>query len=288
MAGIEIGKLIRLRGFATWVPSGMLCASACAAAWLGGTPRAMGKDAMVGFHAAYRIEDGKPAESGVANAVMGSYLGQLGLPDRAIIYLTSSAPTSMNWLTPRIADSLGIEVKVFDLDTAVTEPRASPNAVSLERRASDFINDLYRRLSGPNEAMISWAFNHYSLQTDYFGKARRRDDIIADLARWFERWPRRYYLPREQSVSVKCDQAANTCTVEGLLDFIAESFERDERSVGTATFSFTLAFAQDGGDPKIRVENGRTIHRQKERITGSSHDLAGPLSRAPDRLSTPP
>jgi hypothetical protein len=33
-AGIEIGRAIRLKGFSTFVPDNLLCASACALAWL--------------------------------------------------------------------------------------------------------------------------------------------------------------------------------------------------------------------------------------------------------------
>ena len=39
LAGIEIGKAIRLKGFSTIVPDGVQCASACALAWLGGRTR---------------------------------------------------------------------------------------------------------------------------------------------------------------------------------------------------------------------------------------------------------
>jgi len=38
-AGLEMGRAIRLRGFATAVPQGALCASACALTWLAGSPR---------------------------------------------------------------------------------------------------------------------------------------------------------------------------------------------------------------------------------------------------------
>ena len=41
-AGLRIGKIIRLRNFATIVPDHVLCASACALAWLGGARRFMG------------------------------------------------------------------------------------------------------------------------------------------------------------------------------------------------------------------------------------------------------
>jgi hypothetical protein len=50
LAGIQIGEMIRLRGWSTYVPSA--CASACALAWLGGTQRFMTPIARIGFHAA--------------------------------------------------------------------------------------------------------------------------------------------------------------------------------------------------------------------------------------------
>jgi hypothetical protein len=90
-AGIQIGTAIRLRGLATLVPDGSRCASACAIAWLGGTPRVMGQNARIGFHAAYRLERGAPVATGVGNALLGAYLNTLGLSDRAIIYVTMAA-----------------------------------------------------------------------------------------------------------------------------------------------------------------------------------------------------
>ena len=41
VAGIQIGETIRLKGFTTVVAGNARCASACAIAWLGGTPRLM-------------------------------------------------------------------------------------------------------------------------------------------------------------------------------------------------------------------------------------------------------
>ncbi|MBB4006228.1 hypothetical protein [Allorhizobium taibaishanense] len=58
-AGLEIGRAIRLRGFATAVTPGTLCASACALTWLAGSPRLISHASKVGFHAAYRLIDGK-------------------------------------------------------------------------------------------------------------------------------------------------------------------------------------------------------------------------------------
>ena len=56
VAGIEIGRLIRLRNFVTGVAPKTRCASACALAWLGGTQRFMSSSCLIGFHAASVVE----------------------------------------------------------------------------------------------------------------------------------------------------------------------------------------------------------------------------------------
>jgi hypothetical protein len=113
LAGIEIGKVIRLKSFATVVVNGKRCASACALAWLGGTPRYMATNSFIGFHAAYVEKEGRAAETGVGNALLGSYLNQIGLSESAVIYITIRAPNEMNWLTLREAERNGIDVKLF-------------------------------------------------------------------------------------------------------------------------------------------------------------------------------
>jgi hypothetical protein len=114
-AGIEIGKAIRLKDFATYVPPDVVCASACALAWLGGTSRLMASSAQIGFHAVYRIENGTRRESGVGNALVGAYVNSLGLSERAIRFISSADPAAMQWLTLENASRVGIEVARFDL-----------------------------------------------------------------------------------------------------------------------------------------------------------------------------
>ena len=117
-AGLEIGKAIRLRGFATAVPPDALCASACALTWLAGSPRLLDATSKLGFHAAYRLVDGKASESGSANALVGAYLNQLGLNDKAVVYVTSAPPEGVEWLTAQTAASVGIGYEA----TSVTAP----------------------------------------------------------------------------------------------------------------------------------------------------------------------
>jgi hypothetical protein len=108
IAGLEIGRLIRLKNFSTIVPHDRRCASACALAWLGGTPRYMGANAEIGFHAVYDARTGQ--EDGAGNALVGAYLNQLGLPDGAVYFITRAPPTSITWLTQTDAERVGIEI----------------------------------------------------------------------------------------------------------------------------------------------------------------------------------
>jgi hypothetical protein len=124
VAGIEIGEVIRLKGFATFVPDRARCASACALAWLGGSPRYMAARARIGFHAAYNATSGQ--ETGVGNALVGAYLTRIGLPYSAVIYITQASPRSMTWLSLADAKRQGIEVSLKSGELTSPIPQKLP------------------------------------------------------------------------------------------------------------------------------------------------------------------
>ena len=110
----------------------------------------MTSSAQIGFHAVYVDEAGVPEISSSGNAIVGSYLNALGLPEVAVLKLTSAAPNDMHWLTPREALSFGIEINVLaDDQTSGTQATPGNGAVGkrtdatstaqLEAEASDFV-----------------------------------------------------------------------------------------------------------------------------------------------------
>jgi len=116
--GLAIGRLIREKNFATVVPKDKVCISACANVWLAGTTRYVDDNVMIGFHGDAEIpgKNGVPIKganavaSAPGNAVVGAYLGWLGLSDKAIYALTEKGPDDMLWLTSKQqAIDLGIE-----------------------------------------------------------------------------------------------------------------------------------------------------------------------------------
>jgi len=270
-AGIEIGKAIRMRNFTTWVPSGSACASACAMAWLGGTKRLMGKHALIGFHSVYRVEGGAPVETGSGNAMYGAYLAQLGLSDRAIYYLSSAAPESMNWLTPPEAESLGISVAVYD--PAPTQPglRSNGGAVSnLETRSKDFVVAINVIISGPTEKFLNIVNDIYSERVLYYGKLLPRSEVIKQLTKFIARWPTRNYAVRPESMKVQCNEQTRECHIDGMIDFDARSLERRQRSHGVATFDYLLSYRPGARWPVIVSENGSVVNRTVEALAPAS------------------
>jgi ATP-dependent protease ClpP protease subunit len=128
LTGIQMGEVIRLKGFATFVPERGRCASACALAWLGGSPRYMAARAKIGFHAAYNATSGQ--ETGVGNALVGAYLARIGLPYSAVVYITQASPRSMTWLSLADAKRQGIEVSLKSGDPTAPIPQKLPAEVS--------------------------------------------------------------------------------------------------------------------------------------------------------------
>lgn len=272
-AGIEIGKAIRMRNFTTWVASGSVCASACAMAWLGGTRRLMGKGALIGFHSVYRFQGGAPVETGSGNAIYGAYLAQLGLSERAIFYLSSAAPASMNWLTPVEAEGLGITVAIYDPAPTSGRPSARPNdnaVSSLEARSKDFVVALNVILSGPTEQYLKILNDIYSEQVSYFGKLLPRGDVVNQLTKFIARWPVRNYAVKPESVKVQCNEQTQECHIDGMIDFDAKSQERGQHSHGVATFDYLLSYRPGARWPVIVSENGSIVNRKLEALVPPS------------------
>lgn len=134
---IEIGKAIRLKEFATVVLPETVCTSACALIWVAGSDRFAHPSSKIGFHASSREVGGRQVEVGVGNAMVGRYLTQLNLPERAVIFATVASPDEIQWLEMKPDSSSGIEFTLIpeDVESGST-PASSPNPTLSSARAS--------------------------------------------------------------------------------------------------------------------------------------------------------
>ncbi len=109
---LEIGKMIRLKGFSTAVQDAT-CASACALLWLAGEPRVMSNFTSIGFHTSFRTDkNGVAIARPTDGAIIGAYLTSLGFNEKVVLYVVSASPQEMHWLQKSTADRLGIAVNV--------------------------------------------------------------------------------------------------------------------------------------------------------------------------------
>ena len=109
---LEIGKMVRLKGFATAVQDAT-CTSACSLIWLAGEPRYMNNFTSIGFHTAFTTDTaGVNTSHPTDGAVIGAYLTSLGFSEKVVLFVVSASPKEMHWLQKSTADRLGIAVNV--------------------------------------------------------------------------------------------------------------------------------------------------------------------------------
>jgi hypothetical protein len=208
--------------------------------------------------------------SSVGNALTGHYLAEIGLPSRAVIYITEAAPREMTWLTPAQAQANGIEVAMI-AGTAGSAtnpsplppapPARAPAALSLPDMAINFVRRLYAITSEDNEAALRFLASAYASQVSFYGGMQGADAILRQKRQFLERWPLRVYIPRADTIQASCDEGQRTCSVTGIIDWDARSPTRAAASAGVSNFAYDLIFPV-GRQPYITGENGRVLSRQ--------------------------
>jgi len=264
VAGIEIDKAIRMKGFSTLVPNDMHCASACALAWLGGRVRAMSRSARIGFHAASVADKGEVTS--VGNAMIGAYLNQLGLPTSAIVYITEPSPDEIRWLTFSDAQTYGIDGKPLEIEetpasraTQDTRPPPSrmPSSTSQQGRARDFVIDYFEKSGLPNDAALKQLTKFYTNNINYYNKIVPLEAVVSEKVKFFERWPIRKYVVDTSTLVINC--SPTECLIGGEVAWRMHSPERKAISVGKAKISYTVI---PGNGMLITSEWSKVISRE--------------------------
>jgi hypothetical protein len=262
-AGIEIGKAIHLKGFATYVPDAIQCASACALAWLGGRVRYMSNTARVGFHAVYVDSGGQAAVSSAGNALVGAYLNQLGLPASAIIYITDAPPEGMQWLNFTDAQHYGIDVRPFNLAAPPAAVRRTLPSDLASAQVSTVTKEVYEFVSAtnrPSDLSLSYLDGKYRDQVNYYGRILSKASVLSDKRAFFRKWPVRNYSIQPASVSVTCE-TTSICKAEGVFNWEASGDILSSK--GSATFS--LLWVLEGNIWKISSEKSQPVERKVTR-----------------------
>ena len=250
-AGIEIGKVIATSGFATYVSG--ICASSCALAWLAGAPRILSPSAKVGFHLAYKNDLDK-TESGAGNALVGSYVTELGLGENVVRYITSAAPTDIQWLTSRDADLLGVDVILSNIDTKMGSNKNTPENVVVQETtdaAIELIKSIIISTTYSDIKALKTVREYYADNILYFGKLKSKSEVYSDKRKYLTRWPYRTVSLREDTITASC--RFSRCKVTGIYNWGVGNAKGSKKS-GTASFIYefevsdTIHIIAEGGE----------------------------------------
>ena len=127
-------------------------------------------------YAAYVERGGRATETGAGNALLGSYLTQIGLSESAVVYITKAAPTEMTWLNSRDAKQIGIDVIPWVSVQSSSKPAQPPGPLrnatgeDLVTRARSFVAAIQSRWSDANSSGLAWLGAVYAQDVDYYGK----------------------------------------------------------------------------------------------------------------------
>lgn len=304
--GLAIGALIRARRYWTFVPDDADCASVCGLIWLGGVKHFVGEKGNIGFHAAYTKDGDEARESGVANALVGAYLNELGLSLDAIAYITSASPTEMQWLTPQDARRIGIDFVVLPTEPRrqrrnpypfmLSPPPSSPpltdgpapvpspysppspslSGTAQEQRAMSVVLGYYALWSEAT-TNVDALTAYYAERVHYYGGFTSRAKVMDDKQKFSLRWPIRKYAIRPGSLSAQC---ADTCSVSAIVEWDTKSYERNDHSVGSANILLKIVLNGSPTGGVIVSESGGVIVVKKE-------PLQPPRPAAPAPATTP-
>lgn len=112
-AALAIGTEIRERGWATLVPPGASCASACSLIWLAGARRMLADDGRIGFHAMSISRDGYVHETHQADIDLHRWLTGLGYSEDTTATIVNTPSALVRWLDRIELQANGIETDPY-------------------------------------------------------------------------------------------------------------------------------------------------------------------------------
>ena len=108
----------------------------------------------------------------------------------------------------------------------------------------------------PKEDLLATARNFYSNSVSFYGKLLSQSEVLADKAKYADRWPSRAAAARAPTIRTFCN--GNICRVTGLYDWSVADPRRKASAKGSAEFEYVIDMS-DGY--KVIAENGKVLTR---------------------------
>jgi hypothetical protein len=159
---------------------------------------------------------------------------------------------------------------------AENNPTPPPDELAeLRSEALDFVNRYIRYGNEGSDRSLRLAEEVFEERVFHFGKMKTKQEVLAEEARHWERWPKQIYNLRPESVSAACALSPDQCTVDAILDWDASNLSRNEGSTGSSTWHVVLSKSQ--GSMTISAMGGEVINKRNYKLNQEPEFCLGPF-----------
>lgn len=245
-AALVMARDVRRLGFATVIPEGHGCYSACAFVFFAGVSR--DANGELGVHQ-ISSDNGDLVSGQIALSDIIDVLSAYEVPDEIIVDMLRTPPDDMHIYSSSDLAILGL---------ADHQPAARLQLTDrLDDKAATFAIRLNSEWSGPNASALPYIFDQYASEVLFYGNDWSAEKVLSDKRAFATRWPIRSYRILPGTLKTSC--IGSTCEVSTEVEWKASSPERSAFSSGVALHEFILHW--DGLRFRIVSENGRVLKR---------------------------
>ncbi len=155
------------------------------------------------------------------------------------------------------------------------KPQLPDQLAELRSEALNFVNKYIQYGNEAADRSLRLVEDMFAEQVFHFGKFKTKQEVLAEEARHWERWPKQIYNLRPESVSAACSLSPDQCTVDAILDWDASSAPRNEGSTGSSTWHVVLSKSQ--GSMVISAMGGKVIDKRNYKPNQGPEGCLGPL-----------
>lgn len=265
-SALLVAEEIHERKINTIIIEGSGCYSACALIYFAGAERVA--EGELGVHQISGSVDVQSAQLNLSDII--EYLSKYGVSSEVITRMLRTPPDQMYVFSQDEIAALGINRVKMDEEprTAAPPPRvpsiqpSAPAAASAapaakpEEMAQAFVLGLIMSSSLPKADLLATARNFYADSVTFYGKVLTQADVLADKARYVDRWPSRASAARVSTMMTFCD--GKICRVTGLYDWSVAAPQRKASAKGSAEFEYLIDMSEGY---KVVAENGKVLDR---------------------------
>lgn len=244
--GLLIADDVYTHGLSTVIPTGSICASACAYVFFAGKSRLV--QGQLGVHQISGTATLANAQLNISDIL--DTLNKYGVDARIFPIMFRTASDDIHFFTQNEVKQYGIERLGLDdnqqaatasspmAPTITSDPSAVKAIQDKETMAKNFVERLIEAGGLPPQDALNFASVSYASEVDFYGQPKTNAEIMFDKRKFFERWPNRSYQIRAGTLVANCADAL--CHVIGEFDWQVSSPQRSKHLSGTASFFYSL------------------------------------------------